>query len=242
MLASEFLDFGSIQSLSATNNEPACQVRFIDASAVEIFVCRLYHLYRCSNSRRIHEKKTYTSEGKIWDQFAPVLEKIVINEEFANDVRKVLNEDYENQKNQAQANMDICKKTLKELDEKEDATYDDMKRGLLDELQYHRRIRRIRDERDECKELFERLRLLKSDSGVLALEKMFELAITAESEWKDMDRQERVSFLKKVCSNPTLDAVTLRYEMKKPFARLSSMKGFSEWRRRRDSNPRYRLR
>ena len=122
---------------------------------------KVYHLYRCSNSRRIHDRKTYISEDKIWAQFAPVLENLVINEEFANDVRKALNEDYETQNGQAAANMESCKKTLKELDEKEDATYDDMKRGLLDETQYQRRIRRVRDERDECKERFERLRLLK---------------------------------------------------------------------------------
>ena len=83
-----------------------------------------------------------------------------------------------------------------------------------------------------------RFRLLKSDSGAIALEKMFELAINAKTLWNEMDRLERVELLKKVCSNPTLDMLTVQYQMKKPFARLASMKGFLEWRRERDSNPR----
>jgi hypothetical protein len=72
------------------------------------------------------------------------------------------------------------------------------------------------------------------DAGMVAVEKMFELAINLKSLWKDMCRQDRVEYLKKVCSNPKLDELTVQYEMKKPFSRLSSWKGFSLWRRERD--------
>ena len=51
---------------------------------------KVYHLYRCSNSRRIHDKKVYISEEKILEQFGPVLEKIAITEAFAGDIRNAL--------------------------------------------------------------------------------------------------------------------------------------------------------
>ena len=199
---------------------------------------KVYHLYRCSNSRRIHDKKVYLSEAKIWEQFGPALEQITITEEFARDIRDALVESFEAQKQATQGKLEGHRKALQELEDREDSSYEDMKRGLLDESQYQRRIRRIRDERDETNEQFEYLRLSMSDAGQAAVEKVFELAINLKSLWKDMNRQERVELLKNVCSNPTLDASTVRYEMKKPFARLASWKGFSKWRRERDSNSR----
>jgi hypothetical protein len=142
---------------------------------------------------------------------------------------------HDKEKINALAKAEVCKKIMKELDKKEDATYDDMKLGLLDETQYQRRILRIREERDENTKQFEHLVLLKSDSGEAALDKMFELATRMKLLWKDMDRQERVELLKKVCSNPTLDALTVEYQLRKPFKRLASWGQNSKWRRERDS-------
>jgi site-specific DNA recombinase len=192
---------------------------------------KIYHLYRCSNSRRIHTKHVYLSEQKIWEQFEPILEKVSITPAFAKDIQGALNEAHEQQKGMIQAQLEECRKYLKALEEKEDSTYDDLKRKLLDESQYERRMRRIRDERDEYQEQFERLKLANSESGAQAVQKVFELAIDAKSLWKEMSRQERVEYLKKVCSNPKMDGLTVQYETQNPFARLSAWKGFCEWRR-----------
>jgi hypothetical protein len=200
---------------------------------------KTYHLYRCSNSRRIHDKHVYLSEQKIWDQFESILEMVAITKDFEADIQNALNESHEQQKGVIQTQLEDCRKHLKALEEREDGTYDDMKKGLLDEGQYQRRIRRIRDERDEYQEQFERLKVSNSETGAQAVKKVFELATEAKSLWKDMDRRERVEYLKKVCSNPKLDVLTVQYEIKKPFARLASWKGFLLWRRGEDSNLRY---
>ena len=199
---------------------------------------KVYHLYRCSNSRRIHDHKTYIGETKIWEQLEPVLDILTISEEFARDVASALKETHAEQQQLVQKQVEVCRSALKELEAKEDRAYDDRDKGVLDDFQYRRRIEKIREERKQCTTQFEHLTLSMTD-GATAVAKMFELAINAKTLWKSMDRQERVAYLKKVCSNPTLEGLTLQYEMKKPFARLASWKGFSKWRREWDSNPRY---
>lgn len=42
-----------------------------------------------------------------------------------------------------------------------------------------------------------------------------------------------------ICSNQRLNGVTVEYELKKPSALLSQMKGSFNWRSHRDSNPGY---
>lgn len=70
-----------------------------------------------------------------------------------------------------------------------------------------------------------------SDEAMASVQKVFELAINAKSLWKSMNREDRLEYLKKVCSNPTLDGLTLQYQLQSPFARLSNWKENSKWRR-----------
>lgn len=192
---------------------------------------KVYHLYRCSNSRKIHDKKVYVSEEKIWEQFEPTTDQFDITREFADDISRELDESFAQQQRAIKKQMEGFRISLKELEDREDGAYKDMKRGLLSEDHYQREIKQIRDERDSYNHQLEHLTLLISDSGKVAIKKMFELAINAKALWKSMNREERVAYLKKVCSNPTLDELTLHYHLQKPFARLISMKGNQMWRR-----------
>jgi hypothetical protein len=198
---------------------------------------KVYHFYRCHNSRRIHDAKKYISEDKIWSQFEPVLENLTISEEFARDITNTLNETNEQQKLAMKKQMEGYRLALKDLEKQEDSAYEDMKNGLLEDKQYRRQIQKIRDERDDYNRQLEQLNLSISDAGMVAVKKVFELAINAKTLWNSMDRQERVEYLKKVCSNPTLNDLTLHYQLQKPFARLASWAQNKEWRRRGDSNP-----
>lgn len=192
---------------------------------------KVYHLYRCSNSRKIHDKHVYVSEEKLWEQFEPTVDRYDITKEFAADISRELENSFEKQRLAIKKQMEGYRIALKGLEENEDTAYDDLKKGVLREEQYQRKILNIRAERDELNLQLEHLTLLINDSGNDAIKKMFELAIDAKSLWKSMDRQERVSYLKKVCSNPTLDDLSLRFDIKKPFARIASWKGNSNWRR-----------
>jgi hypothetical protein len=58
---------------------------------------------------------------------------------------------------------------------------------------------------------------------------VLELATSAKSLWIDRSAYERREFLNKVLSNPILDGLTVRYELKKPFAVLMKMNENKEW-------------
>jgi len=198
---------------------------------------KVYHLYRCSNSRKIHDKHVYVSEEKVWAQFEPSVDRFDITDAFAADILKAMEESFDVDQRTHKRQLDGQRGALKDLERKEDKLYADYADGVLDKDGHQRQLRRIRDERDALNRQFEDLTLLISDSSKTAVRKMFELATDAKTLWKSMNREERVGFLKKVCSNPTLDELTLHYHLQKPFARIASMKQNSMWRRGRDLNP-----
>jgi DNA invertase Pin-like site-specific DNA recombinase len=199
---------------------------------------KVRHYYRCTNSRKIHDKKTYITEEEIWDQLEPAVNAVSISDEFAKDVTDALNETKEQQKAAIKKQMDGYRLELKSLEEREDAAYTHFKSGVLDETGYRRHIKRIRAERDDYNDQLEQLNFAISDAGMTSVQKVFELAIRAKELWKSMNRPERLEFLKKVCSNQTLEELTVSYQLQKPFARLASWQENKEWRRERDSNPR----
>jgi hypothetical protein len=47
---------------------------------------KVYHLYRCSNSRQVHKKKTYINEDNIWKQLEPGIERYSITDDFAREI------------------------------------------------------------------------------------------------------------------------------------------------------------
>jgi hypothetical protein len=101
----------------------------------------------------------------------------------------------------------------------------------LDESGYKRQIERVRSDRRHYENEIERLTLTISDEAMVSVKKVFELAINAKELYKAMNREDRMEYLKMVCSNPTLDGLTLQYQLQSPFARLSNWKEDSNWRR-----------
>ena len=117
------------------------------------------------------------------------------------------------------------------LEGKEDIAYLDLKTGLLDETSYQRQIERVRSSRRHFENEIERLTLTISDEAMVSVKKVFELAINAKELYISMNREDRLTYLKKVCSNPTLDGLTLQFQLQSPFARLSNWNENSKWRR-----------
>lgn len=58
----------------------------------------VYQYLRCSNSRKIHEKLKHIQEGDVMRQFEPAVDLLSITQQFAEDIRKALNETHEKQK------------------------------------------------------------------------------------------------------------------------------------------------
>ncbi len=192
---------------------------------------KVYHLYRCSNSRQVHDKKVYIGEEKIFDQFEAGVREFSITKEFADDIWAALDEAMDKQRRAIKKQMEGFREALKSLEGKEDFIYDHFTSGILDKEGYQRQVNKVRAERADHAHQIEQLTLLINDVSNEAIKKVFELAINAELRWKMKDRLERLEYLKRTCSNPTLDALTLHYQLQKPFERLAKMKGTSNWRR-----------
>jgi hypothetical protein len=58
---------------------------------------------------------------------------------------------------------------------------------------------------------------------------VLELATSAKSLWISKSPQERRELLDLILSNPILDGLTVRFELKKPFAVLVKMSEKEEW-------------
>lgn len=192
---------------------------------------KVYHLYRCSNSRKVHAKKVYIQEEKIWEQFEPTTELFTITQEFADDIAAELSRTEELHKAAVRKQMEGFRIELKALEGREDRVYQDHVAGVLDQSGYRRQISRIREDRDHFTSEIERLQVEITHEAWVSVKKVFELAINAKEKWKTLNREDRIEYLKKVCSNPTLEGLTLEYQLQKPFARLARWKTINEWRR-----------
>lgn len=157
----------------------------------------------------------------------------------AKDIAAALNETRAQPQIAIKKQMEGFRFELRKLEGREDVVYADFKRGVLDEAGYHRQIQKVREERQHYEREIERLTLEIGDEAMTSAQKVLELATNAKSLWKSMEPAKRLDYIKKECLNPTLEDLTLHYQLEKPFARLASWKENKEWRRGRDSNPRY---
>ena len=192
----------------------------------------IYHYYACPNDLKVHEKRHYTSEKKIWEQFEPAIGTLAINEGFAQDISNALNETHEKQKAAIKKQMEGFRFERDKLRAERNSAVSMYATGKISETAYGDFIKDVDRRDDHFANEIERLHLLISDEAMVSVKKVFELAINAESLWKSMEREDRLAYLKKVVSNQTLDGLTLRYELQKPFARLALWKENSEWRTR----------
>ena len=97
------------------------------------------------------------AEEKIWDQFEPAVEALTISQKFANDITAALNETHEKQKAAIKKQMEGYRVELRGLEGKEDSAYQDLKKGLLDEVSYQRQIDRVHKDRQHFENEIERL-------------------------------------------------------------------------------------
>lgn len=188
--------------------------------------------YRCSNSRRLHRNLKYTSEAMIWEQFSAVVDSIHLSEELAQRISDSLNDLNERAKAAVRRDIRNYESTLDDLDRKRDKLFDFFVNKTISEEDFRRQSSRIQDERRHYTKLLEESQLAISDAWKVTAQKVFELAINARSIWNSGTTDERLEYLKRVCSNPVLDASSVRYDLRKPFATIAEMKEIPEWRLR----------
>lgn len=191
-----------------------------------------FHYYHCANSKGVHPslRGLNVSLENLWRQFESLIDQISISPELAEKIAKEFN------RNDAQAlrvvHQEIQDKQLllKANEQKEDELYGDFKKGLLDEMAYHRMVKRTRDEKNQLLADIEKAQgVLMSDMSE-NVESALELASTAKSLWNSRSPFERKEFLEIISSNRRMSGVTVEFTLRKLFKVISEMKKNKEWR------------
>lgn len=193
---------------------------------------RVFPYYHCTNGKKAHTtmKGMNVSEEALWTQFGQAIEGITIPKELAEDIAQAMNETQEKARAAIKKQMADYREALKAIESEEDNLYRDFKRGLIpSEDSYRRQLKHVRNERLRFTHLLEQAQLQLNDAVLETAQSILELAMNAKSRWLKLEASERRSMLDKILSNPTLDGVTVRYEMKKPFAIVSRMASSSNW-------------
>ncbi len=201
---------------------------------------KTYHYYHCTNGKGAHPKFDNVSGEKIWEQFGGLMEKINISEEFAKDIAEALNKTEKKAHRIVELQIAGFSDKLKELDTRRDSLVDMMLSRQIDKELFDQQLERIRFNRDSLVEQLETHQKSLTSALMETAKTILELATSAKSLWVSKSPQERREFLDLILSNPTLDGLTVRFELKKPFAVLIKMAEKSEnveWCARGDLNP-----
>lgn len=199
---------------------------------------RVYHYYRCSNSKKVHAslRGMNVAEDTIWNQLHAAVDHIALAKEFAKEIADALNKVHVKANAATKAECEKFKVALVQLEHSEDDVYDHFRKGSIDETMYRRQLERIRKERGHYSDQLQRMSIAINDAFMQTAKTIFELATNAKSLWNFGTPTERMSILKRICSNPVLDGATVKYDLKKPYATLTEMKENQEWPGRQDSN------
>lgn len=187
---------------------------------------KTYHYYRCTNGKGAHNKFDNIHGEKIWEQFGDLINHITINEELAQDIADALNKTENKAHRVAELQIAEFKDKEKELQAREDKL---LLNNQIDQQAYERGLQLIRQGREDITNQLEALQKSLTNAVIETAKTVLELATSAKSLWIGRSTYERRELLKKVLSNPILDGLTVRFELKKPFAVLMKMKEKEEW-------------
>jgi hypothetical protein len=94
---------------------------------------------------------------------------------------------------------------------------------------FDQQLKRINSNRDSLVDQLEAHQKSLTSALIETAKTVLELATSSKSLWISKSPQERREFLDLILSNPILDGLTVRFELKKPFAVLVKMKGNVKW-------------
>ncbi|MCC7107889.1 MAG: hypothetical protein IT382_01250, partial [Deltaproteobacteria bacterium] len=195
-----------------------------------------YDYYRCANGHRAHAKRVHITEAQLLGQFEAAIANIEMPEALAAEISRVLRETHEVTRAERRREIATLKRALEEVQARDDKLVSLYIDGKLDDVTYARQRDLLMTERHEAAERLSAASEELDDKYLATADRVFELAKRARSLWNQRTPSEKRQLLEMVLSNPRLDGVTVRYDMKKPFAILSEMTKGNDWRARRDSN------
>ncbi|MEZ4814312.1 MAG: recombinase family protein [Bdellovibrionota bacterium] len=191
-----------------------------------------YKYYRCSNGKRKHQslRGRNVNEEMIWQQLESSLDSVYLSNDIAEAISAAMNEVKKKTKQSHTREIEEYRRYLEELEVREDSLYSDMKRELLSQESYSRQIKSVREERAHYTDLLEKTQHIISDASIETAKSVIELAKGLKPKWKVMTPPERLQTLNFIVSNPVLDGVNVRYDLKEPYSVLRDLRGNSNWR------------
>ncbi|MBI1948626.1 MAG: recombinase family protein [Deltaproteobacteria bacterium] len=195
-----------------------------------------YDYYRCSNGHRVHHKRVHVTEAQLLAQFEAAIANIEMPHALADEISRVLRETHEVMRTERRREIGVLKRTVEDLQAREDKVVGLYVDGKLDDVTYQRQRDMLMSERHAALDRLSAASEDLDDKYLVTADRTFELAKQARTLWNQRTPAERRQLLEMVLSNPRLDGVTVRYDMKKPFAILSEMTKGNDWRARCDSN------
>jgi site-specific DNA recombinase len=187
---------------------------------------KMFHYYHCANTRGGHTslKGMNVTYEEIWRQCDSIVQAVAIPAALASEVAHALNAEHSKDYHEARRLLDACRASQSALEAKEDAAYDNLESGILDELGYRRQIQRLREQRAELRKTEEHLQRALKGAYRMTAETILELATRAETLWKTRKPSERRAFIEKLCSNQGLRGKVLEFQLRRPFKILNQMK------------------
>jgi site-specific DNA recombinase len=197
---------------------------------------RRYDYYRCTNGHRVHPKRIHVTETQLLAQFEAAIADVDMPTVLAAEVMRTLRAKHETVREERQREIAVLKRTLHDVQEREDRVVKLYVDGKLDDVTYQRQRDMLMTEKQAAMERLTAASDELDDEYLNNAERIFELATSARSLWNKRSPSEKRELLETLLSNSRLHGANVQYEMKKPFAILSEMAKGPDWRARCDSN------
>jgi len=199
---------------------------------------KVYHYYHCANSRGVHEslKGLSISEEELWAAFEKGLPTIAIPEALATDILHAMMKRDKEASTEKKKQTEQLKKSLSDLEKKEEFAYENFESGAIDLPMYRRQCERIKVERERISAALSTQEKIFSATSYKDVSIALELCKNLKILWKGLEKKNRVKLLKSLYSNPKLEAGTIEFNLRKPFSVINKMKGQELWYLRSDSN------
>jgi site-specific DNA recombinase len=197
---------------------------------------RRYDYYRCTNGHRMHPKRIHVTEAQLLAQFEAAVVDVDMPEVLAKEVMRTLRASHESLRAERQREIAVLKKTLEDVQEREDRVVKLYVDGKLDDVTYQRQRDMLMTEKHTAMERLSAANDELDDKYLDTAERIFELAKRARSLWNERTPSEKRELLETLLSKSRLHGAKVQYEMRKPFAILAEMAKGNDWRARHDSN------
>jgi site-specific DNA recombinase len=193
-----------------------------------------YTYGHCSQFKGRHGAR-YVREEKFTEEFKAMFESIVVPEEVAKDILKLINEDRAKRNEQKDAKLAALRAEVSRYENRIDRLYEDYIDGKVDEALYDRKTKEYRSSIESLSTQISTFELSEADRYE-TVSHLLEVSKNAHKIFEESDYIGKRKLLKKVLSNSQLLNDTLLLKMKKPYDLMAFCNNNSTWQGHVESN------